>query len=249
MQRQQQRPVRARTRRGLAAGAALVSLAGLVTGCGGSSSLGHAPQSASPQRAQQTPPLSNSDVSGAAHPKHASRAPAQTHGLNPGVIGGQPRHNTDSTRASSSTQKNRVNSTAGIQKAVATPARTNDEHSSKPIQGFNPCTLVSVREAQAITGGGVVASSEAPLGPTCLYLGSHSRPQITVAVEAGSYTQISRRLDRRTKMVIRGHRAACGRLGRQMLFMRVVRGRVLNVTAPCSIARQFAAVAARRLAA
>jgi hypothetical protein len=34
-----------------------------------------------------------------------------------------------------------------------------------------------------------------------------------------------------------------------MLFVRVAAGRVLNVTAPCSIARQFAAVAVSRLAA
>jgi hypothetical protein len=109
--------------------------------------------------------------------------------------------------------------------------------------------LVSLQEAHTITSGGVVTSSEAPLGPTCLYLGTGSRTQITLAVESASYSQVSRRLDKRTQLVIKGHRAACGRLGREMLFLRLARSRVLNVTAPCSIARRFAALAVSRLAA
>lgn len=240
--RQQPQPGQSTRRRGLATAAVLVGVACLATGCGGSSKLGQGTHSAPAQQAQQTPPLSNPDVGGAktqtdkpnlgtggarSHPGAAPSTPATKHG---------------------STQRSQVHP-AAVQNAVATPTSTKDDHGSTGAHALNPCTLVSAREARAITGGGVVAASEAPLGPTCLYRGSHSQTQITLALESTSYSQISRRLGKRTEMLIRGHRAACGRLGRQMLFVRVGRRRVLNVTAPCSVARQFAALAVGRLAA
>jgi hypothetical protein len=221
----------------------LAGLACLGTGCGGSSTLGQGTHSGQTQEAQQTPPLSNPDVGG---------AKTQTNKPKAGK-GGVHRHSGAAESAPAtkhrSTQRSHVHSAAAVQNAVATPTSTKDDHGSTGAHALNPCTLVSAGEARAITGGGIVATSEAPLGPTCLYLGSHSRPQITLALESTSYSQASRRLDKRTEMLIRGHQAACGRLGRQMLFVRVGPRRVLNVTAPCSVARQFAVLAVSRLAA
>jgi hypothetical protein len=70
----------------------------------------------------------------------------------------------------------------------------------------------------------VVATSEAPLGRPASIASNTRGTQITLAIESVSYSQISRRLGKRTKMIIRGHRAACGRLGRQLLFVRLKNG-------------------------
>jgi hypothetical protein len=51
----------------------------------------------------------------------------------------------------------------------------------------------------------------------------------------------------RTRVAVAGRQAYCGTLGTPMLFVSLTGGRVLNVTAPCSIAQALAAKALSRL--
>jgi hypothetical protein len=135
-----------------------------------------------------------------------------------------------------------------VQKATPTPTTSHDDAAAPPTQ-FNPCTLVSVAEAQTIVGSELTGRIEAPLGPTCIYKLSSSKPGITVTVESLSLSQVTRNMARPKTLIVGSRRAYCGRLGAEMLFAPLAKGRVLNVTAPCAIARRFAALALTRLAA
>jgi hypothetical protein len=129
-----------------------------------------------------------------------------------------------------------------------TPDATRDEQSSTGAKPLNPCKLVSLPEAQTITGGAVTRLIEAPLGPTCIY-NRQGTSGITLAVETESFSQVIHQMTARQHMLINGHRSVCGRLGTQMLFVPLGRYQLLNVTAPCRIAKAFAAVALGRLSA
>jgi hypothetical protein len=132
--------------------------------------------------------------------------------------------------------------------ARKTPDSTRDEQSDTGAKPLNPCRLVSLSEAQTITGGAVTKLIEAPLGPTCIYKGRGSTG-ITLAVETESFRQIVHQMGARKHVVISGRRSVCGRLGEQMLFVPLGRYQLLSVTAPCRIAKAFATVALGRLSA
>ena len=112
---------------------------------------------------------------------------------------------------------------------------------------LNPCTLVSGSEAQAIVGASLRASKEAPLGPTCVFNFKGSHPVITLAIESLSFQKTIRHMKKSTRLAVEGLEADCGNLGEPMLFVSLSGGRVLNVTAPCPIARAFAVKALGRL--
>jgi hypothetical protein len=112
---------------------------------------------------------------------------------------------------------------------------------------LNPCTLVSGSEAQAIVGASLRASKEAPLGPTCVFNFKGSHPVITLAIESLSFQKTVRHMKKSTRLAVAGLEADCGNLGEQMLFVSLSGGRVLNVTAPCPIARAFAVKALSHL--
>jgi hypothetical protein len=205
---------------------------GLLAGCGGSST-----PKRTPQRAAQTPAQSNAD---------AGTAYAQVRG------GGGPAPTSSRTAASAQrTQSGIVARVQGptVEHARPTPTQSNDDRSSAPPAAFNPCSLVSVSEAHAITGIAIAGRTEAPLGPTCVYKLSGSKASITLAVESLNLSQVAHQLTRAQTVIVGSRRAYCGRLGTPMLFAPVIRGRVLNVTAPCAIAQRFATLALGRLAA
>jgi hypothetical protein len=139
--------------------------------------------------------------------------------------------------------------TQAAEKARATPATARDDQHRASAALFNPCKLVSLSEAQAITAGAVTSRIEAPLGPTCIYRSAASKAEITVAVESISLSQVSRQMGKRKPLSVGTRNGYCGRLGTQMLFVPLTTGRVLHITAPCAIAQQFAARALPRLAA
>jgi hypothetical protein len=142
-----------------------------------------------------------------------------------------------------------VEASGSVQRARQTPDASNDDTSTTGAKPLNPCMLVSMAEAQAITGGAVAARSEAPLGPTCVYTMSRARPAITLAIESQSFSALSRQLSGRKRVTVKAHRAYCGRLGNEVLFVPLAGGRVLNVTASCAIAQRFAVQALSRLSA
>jgi hypothetical protein len=92
-------------------------------------------------------------------------------------------------------------------------------------------------------------TTDAPLGPTCVYALAGSRRDITLTVEKLSFSQVTRHMHKRKRTTVSGHRAVCGSLGGQMLLVALPGGHLLNVTAPCPTARRFAALALSRLGA
>jgi hypothetical protein len=114
---------------------------------------------------------------------------------------------------------------------------------AKPL---NPCTLVTAREVQTIAHRHVTSRIEAPLGPTCIYkLGDHR--EITLAVEAGSFSQRVSQLHRRKRVTIRGRPGYCGVVGGPTLYVEVRHGWILDIAAECGVATKMAAKALARL--
>ena len=203
-----------------------VSLAAL-TACGGSSTR----TTTTTKEAHATPAQSNADIGAA-----SGQTPAAGNF-------GHRRSSEGTIRAQTPPHAPRV------QQARQTPGSTNDEKSPSGARQLNPCQLVSVHEAESITGGMIVNRVEAPLGPTCIYTLSTSKAPITMAVQSQSFSQVTRNLAKRQSVKLRGHQAYCGNLGAQMLWVSLGKGKLLHVTAPCSVAQRFAALALNRLAA
>jgi hypothetical protein len=111
---------------------------------------------------------------------------------------------------------------------------------------LNPCTLVTGARAQAIVGASLVSEREAPLGPTCI-LAFKGRRAITIAIESLPFSKTAGEMSKPTRVAIGGFRADCGSQGTQMLYVALSDGRVLNVTAPCVLAEEFATKALSRL--
>jgi hypothetical protein len=221
--------------------ASLIALAG----CGGSSS--SSPQSVSTtQHAQATPLQSNPDVGqAAAQQTHGSAVTESNSSARAGAAHGK-------SAISPSQEKwirGRLHAAGKVQKArPEAPATNSGEDVPNGVKAVNPCSLVSRSEAQTITGRAVAASTEAPLGPTCIYEFRGSKAEITLAVESMSLSQATNHLRNRTPINVRTRHGYCGRLGTGTLFVPLPGGHVLNVTAPCSVAQRFATLALGRLA-
>ena len=211
----------------------------ILFGCGGSSSNPSDARSraSGPQATQQarpTPSPSNPDVGQAQAQVAPHRHPA------PG---------TQSVRKVGSDGAHPAGQSGKVQRAKPTPAASGDDNNTSSVKPPNPCKLVSISEAQTITGGEIAGRVEAPLGPTCIYSRARSKVPITLAIEAQSFSQVAHHLSKRKAVTVGGHLSYCGRLGTEMLFVPLSGGRVLNVTAPCSIAERFATLAVGRLSA
>ena len=206
----------------------------LLAGCGGSSSASHPSLTAS-AHGRETPLMSNPDTGGT---KQQSSHPAAALGqLRPARA-----HSTVKAATSRLTPTK-------VAKARPTPATSHDDNSATGPQPPNPCRLVSLSEAQTITGGAITKLTEAPLGPTCIYMARDSSAGVTLAIETENVGQVTRHMTGRKQLVIGGHRSVCGRLGTPVLFVPLGRYQLLNVTAPCGIAKRFATLAMGRLTA
>jgi hypothetical protein len=204
---------------------------------------------------------SSSSTSTAAAAGHARPAPA------PGPAGSGQVTATDRTRVDASAGSQSRHQEQGATKAVdrvTTPhggklliqaGRQNPGSREGPTtegnlgapKAANPCALVTRSEARAIVGAPIVGQSEAPLGPTCIFRVHGQRPIITLTVERSTLAATARRLKSPQHTAIRGHIAVCGMLGQPMLFVPIGGGRILNVTAPCTMATALAATALTRL--
>jgi len=161
-------------------------------------------------------------------------------------IGGAPVQTTSAAARRHAARARTALAPAGkVQKARQTPRSSNDDLGSQQAQ-FNPCTLVSLTQAQAITHGSVKGRTLARLGPTCIYRAGNARNDVTLVVETLSVSQVAHQMTRPAKLTVAGHPAYCGRLGLQMLFVGLPGSRLLNVTAPCPVAKQFAVAALKR---
>jgi hypothetical protein len=214
-----------------------------LAGCGGSSSSKTSTQQASPTPAQSSPDVGRTQVGHAQSPsipdQHAT-APNPPH-ANRSITGERQDHAGGASHRSAGEKK--------IAQARPQPGTSNDEHNGTGAKPFNPCTLVSLSEAEGIVGSRIAARSEAPLGPTCIYKLDSQKSQITLAVASIRLSDVKRQMKHTTQLTVAGRQAYCGKLGIQTLSVPLPRGQVLNVTAPCSLAQRFAETALGRLAA
>ncbi len=246
--------------RALAGLAGLTLAASALAGCGGSSPAPHSTAVSSASRttakAVPTPVASNADVGNSptqikADKKAAAhRSASSTVGVGSSSASGVGSSSASGTGLSSTSHAtDRVTRGHHVQRAKST-ASSNDDQSRTSTVGVNPCRLVTAPEARSITAGGIAGITEAPLGPTCIYHSTKAKsPNITMTVETMKLAQVTRRLSGKAHFSIKDHPAYCGKLGTQMLFVPLANGQVLNVVAPCSVARAFASVALGRLAA
>ncbi|MGH2944192.1 MAG: hypothetical protein ACRDLN_15610 [Solirubrobacteraceae bacterium] len=135
---------------------------------------------------------------------------------------------------------------AGSGETGARPA-TPRRQKALPPSATRPCSLVSKAQARVIVGAPIVEPLEAPQGPTCIYQTKSGKPYITLAVQTVSLAKLRKQIRREQPVAIAGRTAYCGTYGKPMLFLPVASGRVLSITAPCGMARRFAAQAASHL--
>jgi hypothetical protein len=132
--------------------------------------------------------------------------------------------------------------------AAKAPGATSATTTSSAGSHLDPCTLLTVSQAEAITGRTIATPVEAPQGPTCIYKLTGSKSWITLSIETRKDFAKLRGLMRNGQTVNEGSDSgACGQLGSDNLFLSLTGGRVLHVTASCAIAKQIAAAAVRRL--
>lgn len=232
-----------------AAAAAVVAGLIFLAGCGGSAST-----KVVTQQARETPQLNDpdGDSAGSAPRVIGRRHGGSTHELAPTAV----RHH----RSASSRHRGAAALASGASAAPASAASTTHTRTAPSLavqtqaairrlggSRLNPCTLVTLAEAQFITSGSVRTSSEAALGPTCVYKRSTDVRAITLTVESATLSQVSHGISHPHKVIINGHRGVCGRLGIQMLLLPLSKGRLLNITAPCPIAHEFATRAVARI--
>jgi hypothetical protein len=148
-------------------------------------------------------------------------------------------------------RSNEAAAAPGSRDATAKPAYEVlvERQSRAPRSRFTPCNLVTRAEAGAILGGPIAEPVEAPQGPTCIYRSDNARAAfVTVAVQKLALDRARRQVRDRHEVRVGGRRALCGTHGQPVLYLKMSRGRVLNVTAPCDVATRFARKAAPRLA-
>jgi hypothetical protein len=238
------------TMKAVAGLAGLTLAASALAGCGGSSPAQHSAAVSSQSKttavaAVPTPSASNADIgSSKAQVKADQKATRSGASVTAGGSSSQ------SGSSSSSHATDRVTRGHHVQRAHSVPGSSNDDLSETGAKPINPCRLVTAPEARSITAGGITQITEAPLGPTCIYHSAKAKsPSITMTVEVLKLAQVTQKLSGKAQFMIKSHPAYCGKLGSEMLFVPLANGQVLNVVAPCSVAREFASVALGRLTA
>lgn len=215
-----------------------------LTACGGISST----HPAKSQTARATPAQSGADVGTAAVQTTTGQRTGSSRGgataaTARGRHGAPPHHASTVTGAGA-----KVTHAGTVVAARQTPTASNDDNNQGgSAHTFNPCALVTLSEAQSITGGTVLGRAEAPLGPTCIYKHRGTPQEITLAIEGLEFAQATHHLARKQGVVVNGRKGYCGGLGTQMLFVQLPANQTLNVVAPCGVAQRFAATAVTRL--
>lgn len=139
------------------------------------------------------------------------------------------------------------------QPKASKPGRTRaaSGERSLPLNGTadptRPCTLVPKAQAQALMGGPILEPVEARQGPTCLYRSSSGKRFVSLAIQRTDLAELRKQMRADRRVSVAGKSAWCGGLGQPVLYVRLARGSVLTVNAPCELAARFAARAVVRL--
>jgi hypothetical protein len=150
-------------------------------------------------------------------------------------------------KSTESTTSGRSNEAQGRSTAKPGYETLVDRQARKPRSRFTPCNLVTRAQATAILGGPVQAPLEAPQGPTCIYRSESGKSFITLAVQPLDFDRLKKQIRGPQSVEIADRAAYCGTYGQPTLYVEISRKRVLTVTAPCRVAKQFAARAVARL--
>jgi hypothetical protein len=120
------------------------------------------------------------------------------------------------------------------------PGEENDEVSETGASEENPCDLVSKDQASTILGEGVETSVGAQ-GPTCIYIPSGSKPEMTVAIEQTSFQSLRGHASKATRVAVGDAAGWCLDYGSTSVAVELEEGRVLRVNGPCRVAARLAA--------
>ena len=142
---------------------------------------------------------------------------------------------------------------AGATAVTAAPTTTNQtsptpvgEPTGKGSPPLNPCTLVPSSAAQGIVPA-IRSATEVPLGPTCVYQHGNGKRSITLTVGPMNFATVTEGLTNSGPVTAGKYSGKCGTRGPETLYLSLGSNRVLNVIAPCGIAKRFAAIAASNL--
>ena len=143
---------------------------------------------------------------------------------------------------------------AGAATVTAAPTTTTNQTSPIPVgeptgQGsppLNPCTLVTLSAAQGVVHA-IGSASEAPLGPTCIFKRGDAKPSIRLTLGLMNFAKVTEGINNSTPVTVGKYSGACGTRGPETLYLSLGSNRVLNVIAPCGIAKALAAIAASKL--
>ena len=138
--------------------------------------------------------------------------------------------------------------------AVTAASTTSNQTSPTPVgeptgkgsPPLNPCTLVTLSAAQGIVAS-IRSATEVPIGPTCIYAHSNGKRSITLTVGLMNFATVTKGLTNTVPVTIGKHSGVCGTRGPETLYLSLGSNQVLNVIAPCGIAKKFAAVAASNM--
>lgn len=196
--------------------------------------------------------------SSASHP-----AAANTHSVQQGLLTGGGNPDVGIAPAQVSPSQNRalgaprsrparrppaIQRAGNVQRARLTPSSSTDDVSTGTTT-LDPCSLVTRSEVESAAGATLSAGVEAPLGPSCIFKRGGRAPDIALAVVPLSFAEARHSLPRPEAVTVGAHTAYCGGPAHAVLLVSVAPGRVLSVSAPCSVARRIAAIAIGRLSA
>lgn len=143
---------------------------------------------------------------------------------------------------------------AGAATVTAAPTSTANQTSPTPVgeptgkgsPPLNPCTLVPLSAAQGIVPA-IRSATEVPLGPTCIYQHGNGKRSITLTVGLMKFATVTEGLTNSAPVTVGKFSGKCGTRGPETLYLSLGSDRVLNVIAPCGIAKRFAEIAASNL--
>ena len=127
------------------------------------------------------------------------------------------------------------------------PGKRVNELKPSGASVLSPCTLVTRSEARAILGRPIAGLQKAAQGPTCIYRQQGTKRLVTVALQHSELSAAQRSGKQVVRVNLRGHKGYCLKQGTLMMLVPLRDGQVLNVSAACPIAAQFATKALARL--
>jgi hypothetical protein len=138
--------------------------------------------------------------------------------------------------------------TAGSASAavIGSAAKKTGSEGSPVSTTTKPCKYVPVAKAATILHG-KVKETNAPLGPTCIFRIKGKKQTDTLAIEVISVTTTVHKMKHVSKFKLSGHQGYCGTLGTAEVLVQLPRHQVLDVHAPCAVAKALATVAIRHI--